>query len=99
MEYITSTQIRSQFPKALAMLRLGKTVRIIHRSKIVGLINPPDNTNKKVFTKKDAKAIRTVALQLNLPKLSDKEIEKRYRAAMTKKTWQTSFLIPTKSSI
>lgn len=85
MEFITSTQIRSQFPKALAMLRLGKTIHILHRSKIVGLLNPPNNTSNKIFTKKDAENIQKLSKKLNLPIISDEEIDRRYRKAMMKK--------------
>jgi hypothetical protein len=88
MEFITSTQIRSQFPKALAMLRLGKTIHILHRSKIVGLLNPPNNTSKKIFTQKDSEIVRATAIKFNRPPLTCEEIDRKYRAAMMKKHGQ-----------
>ena len=86
MEFITSTQIRSQFPKAIATLRLGKSIRVIHRSKVIGNLTPEDEP--KVFTQKDADAIKANMRRMNLPILTDAEIEKRYRAAMMKKHGQ-----------
>lgn len=84
MEFITSTQIRSQFPKALAMLRLGKTIHILHRSKIVGVIQPSEN-EPKIMTEAKINELKKIIKEMNLPKLSIRQMEKNYRDHIMKK--------------
>lgn len=80
MYLITTTELRTKSKKLVSALSEGKSVDLIHRSKVIGEIKP--KRNGKPF---DAKNFLKLVQKLNLPKLSDKEIEKRYREAMKKK--------------
>ena len=80
MQIITTTELRTKSKNLVRVLREGKSVDLIHRSRIVGEIKP--KSQGKIFdTKKFLKAISG----LNLPSLSDEEIAKRYREEMEKK--------------
>jgi len=87
MEFITTTQLRTMSPQLLAQLSLGRSVRLLHRSKMVATIKPAE-PESKILTAKDVEEIMQIAKEINLPKLSDKEIDRRYRAAMMKKHGQ-----------
>ena len=81
MDTITSTELRTKTPKVIETLLHGGTIDIVHRSKIVGEI-VPKNENVKPF---NAKKFLSAAKKLNLPKLSYKERERRYRAHLMEK--------------
>lgn len=81
MNYITTTQLRTQTPDLLEALLYGQSVDLIHRSKPVATISP-----KKVSTKKfNAKRFMEIVKRLNFTPATDEQIEKRYRTAMIKK--------------
>ena len=46
MEYITTTQFRTKIKWLLSMLKQGKSVYWIHRSKVIGMIVPVSENNK-----------------------------------------------------
>ncbi len=81
MQYITTTELRTKSKKLIELLQEGHSVELIHRSKVVGEIRPkiydPKPFNPDEFIK--------LAKKLNLPKLSYKERERRYRAHLMKK--------------
>lgn len=81
MQYITTTELRTKSKKLVEALLEGRSVELVHRSKVVGEIKPkiydPKPFNADKFLKKVEK--------LNLPKLSIRQIDTRYRAAMKKK--------------
>jgi hypothetical protein len=87
MQLITTTQLRTRSKELVETLLAGRSVNLIHRSKIIAELRPKES-EPKVFTAKDAEKIRAIARKLNLPKLSDKEMDRRYRAAMMKKHGQ-----------
>lgn len=80
MDYITTTQLRTETSRLIDALRLGKKVDLIHRSAIVGVIGPKKAPGH-VITKEDISRLRVLATRMNLPKLSYKEREKRLRTA------------------
>ena len=85
MDYITTTQLRTESSRLIEALLAGKSVDIIHRSKIVGEISPKKPTSLKVI---DSRQIQKKIDKLGLPSLTVKEIDRRYRVAMTKKHGQ-----------
>lgn len=81
MNLVTFTELRTKSNEILQLLQMGKEIDLIHRSKVVGTIKP-----KKIKSKGfDAEAFMKITAKINHPILTDKEIEKRYRAAMMKK--------------
>lgn len=85
MQYITTTQLRTQSKKLVKTLQEGRSVDLVHRSKVVGEIKP------KIYDPKpfNAKRFLKIVEKLNLPKLTPRQIEARYRKAMMKKHGQS----------
>lgn len=81
MNTITATELRTKTPELIEALASGYTVDFIHRSRIIGEIKPKEET-VKLF---DAKKMSKLVDALNLSKLSDKEIERRYRKHIMEK--------------
>lgn len=81
MQYITTTQLRTKSNELIKVLQEGNSVDLIHRSKVVGEIKP------KIYDPKpfDPDKFLKIARKLNLPKLSYKERERRYRDHLMKK--------------
>lgn len=88
MQLISTTQLRTKSKDLVATLLAGYSVDLIHRSKKIGTIEPSHQT-PKIMTKERIEKIIKMAQKLNLPKLSYKEREKRYREAMLKKHGQS----------
>ncbi len=84
MQYITTTELRTKSKKLVALLREGHSVELIHRSKVVGEIKP------KIYDPKpfNARKFLKIVEKLNLPKLTPRQIEAKYRKAMMKKHGQ-----------
>lgn len=40
MQYITTTELRTESPKLIETLKIGQSVALIHRSKVVGKVHP-----------------------------------------------------------
>lgn len=80
MQYITTTQLRTESKKLVKTLKSGGTFRLIHRSQVVGEIIP--TYEPKPF---DAKSFKQFVDKLNLPKTTYAERERRYRAHLMKK--------------
>lgn len=81
MDYITTTQLRTKSSELVKALLEGRSVDLIHRSKVVGEIKP------KIYEPKpfdSARFLKTIE-KLNFPHLSLKQIESKYRSAMMKK--------------
>lgn len=85
MDYITTTQLRTESSRLIEALLAGRNVDIIHRSKVVGEISPKKPTSLKVI---DSQQLQKKIERLGLPSLTVKEMDRRYRAAMTKKHGQ-----------
>lgn len=81
MQYITTTELRTRSTELIELLKSGATVKLVHRSKVVGTIAPKEKEVKKF----DPKGFLKAARKLNLPYLTDKQIETRYRKYMNKR--------------
>ncbi len=81
MDYITTTQLRTESPRLIEALLAGESIELVHRSKIIGEVKPK-RVEEKVF---NAKKMLELARKMNLPKLSYEEREKRYRRHLEKK--------------
>ncbi len=81
MNIVTSTQLRTQIPEVIATLLAGGSIDLIHRSRIVGEFKPKVAHTKTI----SASQLQRKIDALGLPRLTDKEIDRRYRAAMMKK--------------
>lgn len=80
MDYITTTNLRTQSSKLVETLKKGGVVSLVHRSKVVGVIKP--QKDPKPF---NAKEFKKLAEELNLPKTTYAEREKIYRKRMMEK--------------
>ena len=83
MQYITTTQLRTKSKKLVEVLLEGRSVDLIHRSKVVGKIHP--SYDPKPLTKEGIEKLKRLAKELNLPKMSYKERERRYRKHLVEK--------------
>lgn len=84
MQYITTTELRTQSKKLVEALKEGRSVDLIHRSRVVGEIKPKIYDPKPFDADKFLKSIK----RLNLPNLTPRQIESKYRKAMMKKHGQ-----------
>lgn len=80
MQYITTTELRTKSSKVVRTLNEGGTLRLIHRSKVIGEILP--TYEPKPF---DAKKFEELVNSLHLPKTTYAQREKVYRAHLMKK--------------
>lgn len=87
MNYITTTQLRTKSSELISSLSKGESIFLVHRSKIIGEIKPKEVI--KPLTKGDIKELQKLAAELNLPKTSYKEREKKYRSHLVKKYGQS----------
>lgn len=83
MNYITTTNLRTQSSQLIKTLKQGGTVSLIHHSKIVGVIKPQKEA--RPITEKDIQELQKLAEELNLPKTSYKERERIYRKHLEEK--------------
>ena len=81
MQTISTTQLRTRSKALIKALQEGRSVDLIHRSKVVGEIRPKIHDPKPF----DPDKLAAIAKKLNLPKLSYKERERRYRAHIMRK--------------
>ena len=81
MNIITATELRTKSKELVETLLNGEEVKFVHRSKIIGTFKPT-KTKGKGF---DPDAFMKITAKINHPVLTDREIDKRYRAAMIKK--------------
>lgn len=81
---MTTTELRTQVPLILTLLSRGETVDLIHRSKLVGEIKPKKYAGK-VLTADRIERIIAAAKKMNLPKLTQKQMERNYREHLMKK--------------
>ena len=84
MQVITTTELRTKSKELVKVLQEGRSVDLIHRSKIIGTIKP-DKEEPKIMTKDSIERLKELAKQMNLPKTSYAEREKNYRNHMMKK--------------
>lgn len=81
MNLITTTELRTRIPEVITMLLAGRSIELIHRSKVIGEIQPKMRIPKPFDPDRFIAAIS----KLNLPKLTDKQLENNYRKHMMKK--------------
>ncbi len=81
MNFITTTELRTKSKDLIKTLQEGRSIDLIHRSRLVGIIKPTKE-QPKVF---NAKKIAQIAKAMNLPKLSYAQREKRYRKHLMEK--------------
>ncbi len=81
MQIITTTELRTKSKDLIKELQEGRSVDLIHRSKVVGEIRPKIYDPKPFDSCKFAKIVKS----LNFPSLTPQQIEGKYRAAMEKK--------------
>lgn len=84
MQYITTTQLRTKSTSLIESLLRGEEVELIHRSKVIGKIQPKKEEHGPL-TAKDIEDIQNAAESLKLPKLSYGEREGRYRKYLLKR--------------
>lgn len=78
---VTTTELRTHVPLLIEELRRGGTVELVHRSKIIGEIKPKMRIPKPFNPDRFIEAVS----KLNLPNLSDKQLESNYRKHIMKK--------------
>ena len=83
MNYISTTDLRTQSRKLIATLKKGESVSLIYRSKVVAEIKPKKEV--KVFTKSSIKKLRELVRKLNVPKISYNERDRLYRKHLMEK--------------
>lgn len=83
MQYITTTELRTKSSQVVKTLKEGGRLSLIHRSKVIGEILPTQEP--KPLTKEGIERLKKLAMELNLPKLSYKERERRYRKHIMEK--------------
>lgn len=85
MQYITFTQLRTKSSHLAKALEKGEEVKLIRRSTVIGRVIPDQDEAVKTI---DAKKLEAKISNLDLPGLTLKETDRRYRAAMMKKHGQ-----------
>ena len=85
MQYIKFTELRTKSRNLATALEKGEEVALIRRSKIVGRVLPEIRQKTKTI---NAKKLAAKISKLDLPRLTLKEIDRRYRIAMMKKHGQ-----------
>ncbi|MBI2415890.1 MAG: hypothetical protein HYV33_04510 [Candidatus Kerfeldbacteria bacterium] len=85
MNYITTTNLRTQSSQLVAYLKKGTAISLIHRSKIIGVIQPIQDDLTKPFN--DEKFDRLVK-RFNLPNTTSTQRQQRYESHLLKKYGQ-----------
>lgn len=81
MNYITTTQLRTETPELITALMYGQNVNLIHRSQVIGEIRPKKTATKTFDADSFIKAVKA----LNLKPTTQTEREKNYRSHLEKK--------------
>lgn len=82
MDYITTTNLRTESSKLIEDLKKGRSVSLIHRSKIVGVIKPASLTAGSI----DAAELRKFLTGVKPKKLvPQQQREKAYRRNLLEK--------------
>jgi len=80
MDYITTTDLRTKSTELVEALEAGQSVKLVHRSKIVGLVSPLYGQEVRPFNAEKFKQfLKGLKPSENL---SDEERDNRYREAM-----------------
>lgn len=81
MQYITTTQLRTKSKELVKTLQEGRSVDLIHRSRLIGAIKPVQ-AKPKVF---NAERFKKIVDKLNLPSTTYAQREKIYRDHLMRK--------------
>lgn len=81
MQYITTTELRTKSKELVEVLMQGRSVDLVHRSKVVGEIKPKIYDPKPFDLDKFLKTVK----KFNLPRLSQRQIKTRYRKHIMEK--------------
>ncbi len=68
MNFITTTQLRTKTRELTRALSRGEKVKLVHRSRIVGTIEP-DATQKKPLSREDIKKLKALFTSMKPKKL------------------------------
>lgn len=83
MQYITTTQLRTKSSDLVKNLLYGKSVNLVHRSKVIGKISP--EVDLKTLTGKDIKEMKMLVRKAKPKRLVPRsQREKVYRERLTK---------------
>lgn len=85
MQYITFTELRTKSSALAKTLKKGEEVKLVRRSLVIGRVIPERDEKIKTIS---AKKLEAKINKLNLPSLTLKGIDRRYRIAMMKKHGQ-----------
>jgi hypothetical protein len=78
MDYITTTQLRTQSKALVSALKSGKQVKLIHRSNVIGKILPLEEKSKvKINPAEFEEFIKRFSAKL--PNLTPAQRERNYR--------------------
>lgn len=80
MDYITTTELRTKSSQLVKALKGGSSVKLIHRSKVIGVFEP--QKEEKPF---DPIAFKKAIKNLHLPQTTYAEREKIYRKHLEEK--------------
>lgn len=83
VEYITTTGLRTKSSQLIQSLKKGAKVSLIHRSKVVGIIEPIKKSSPKTFNVEEFKKILKDLAPLK--PTTPVEREKNYREHLMKK--------------
>lgn len=81
MLYVSTTELRTKTSELVKTLKQKGKITLVHRSQIIGVIEPAENEPKKFNAEKAKKAIE----KLHLPKTTPEQREKHYRSGLEEK--------------
>ena len=84
MDYITTTQLRTQTKQLVNQLKMGKKITLIHRSQKIGVIQADQDTKSETDKPEPGKLTKLIR-DLKLPKLSDKQRAEKYLKSLAAK--------------
>lgn len=82
---MTTTELRTKSAELVRLLGIGTGINLVHRSRIIGQVLPKGSQPVKTIS---AVKLQKKINELDLPGLTDEEIERRYRKAMMEKHGQ-----------
>lgn len=85
MNYITTTQLRTETPELILALTNGQSVDLIHRSQVIGEVRPKKVAKTKLF---NSQRMMKIVESMNLKPMTIKQAEKNYRNYMFKRHGQ-----------
>ena len=82
MNYITTTQLRTDSTRLVTALRTGEKISLIHRSQLIGVISPLLKTDKTIqSTDQFNKFLDTIRPAVSYPEEKRERIYRRHLTA------------------